>query len=271
MDSKPRIPATTTVGRVKRRLSNSSRRLRKRQPCPRNSANSDSSVSGKLAALRSLIPSGIGDAKPDQFRRRIATVCSSCLLGIGLERRKEYASMVLLVINHNSSHSLSISQFSLNMTKFPAYPRKTRLSYSDLDTTDSSSDESNPSERKSKRIIHELSLPLLKISSREIESECGADEFQNLIAVRSFISVHKRKSLSSSSITSIGGKYSVRTSSMIGISTSLEIEIGVEIGIAAVGSGVAVGGHQQDGECCRGVGGPSVKGGVGLSCVWGSV
>ncbi|KAG6407824.1 hypothetical protein SASPL_130823 [Salvia splendens] len=80
------------------------------------------------------------------------------------------------------------------MTKFPAYPRKIRLSYSDPDATDSSSDESNPSERKSKRIIHELPLPLLKISSREIESERGADEFQNLIAERSFVGVHKRKS-----------------------------------------------------------------------------
>ncbi|KAG6425509.1 hypothetical protein SASPL_115950 [Salvia splendens] len=71
MGSKPRIPASTAAGRLKRRLSNSSRRLRKRQLCPRNFANSDSSVSGKLAALRSLIPSGIGDAKPDQlFRAR---------------------------------------------------------------------------------------------------------------------------------------------------------------------------------------------------------
>ncbi|XP_047978389.1 ethylene-responsive transcription factor ERF118-like [Salvia hispanica] len=80
------------------------------------------------------------------------------------------------------------------MTKFSAHPRKIRLSYSDPDATDSSSDESDPSARKSKRIVHELLLPLLKISSREIESERGADEFQNLIAERSFVGVHKRKS-----------------------------------------------------------------------------
>ncbi|XP_047958965.1 uncharacterized protein LOC125204362 [Salvia hispanica] len=72
MGSKPRIPAATAAGRLKRRLSSSSRRLRKRQLCARNSADTDSSVSGKLAALRSLIPSGIGDAKPEQLFRETA-------------------------------------------------------------------------------------------------------------------------------------------------------------------------------------------------------
>ncbi|KAL1556631.1 ethylene-responsive transcription factor ERF118-like protein [Salvia divinorum] len=89
------------------------------------------------------------------------------------------------------------------MAKFSAYPRKIRLSYSDPDATDSSSDESDPSDRKSKRIIHVLTLPLLKISGRNIELECdkngsqterGADDFQDLIAERNFVGVHKRKS-----------------------------------------------------------------------------
>ncbi|XP_057771164.1 transcription factor UPBEAT1 [Salvia miltiorrhiza] len=80
MGSKPRIPAPTAVGRLKRRLSNSSRRLRKRQLCPRSSthiggaaaAAAASSVSGKLAALRNLIPSAIADTKPDQLFRETA-------------------------------------------------------------------------------------------------------------------------------------------------------------------------------------------------------
>ncbi|KAG6385357.1 hypothetical protein SASPL_154190 [Salvia splendens] len=79
MGSKPRIPTSTAAGRLKRRLSNSSWRLRKRQLCPRNSANSDSAVSGKLAALKSLIPSGFGDAKPDQLFRETADHISSFL------------------------------------------------------------------------------------------------------------------------------------------------------------------------------------------------
>lgn len=74
MGSKPRIPVSTAVRRLRRRLSNSSRRLRKRQVSRHiGGAASSSSVSGKLAALRNLIPSeNAADTKPDQLFRETA-------------------------------------------------------------------------------------------------------------------------------------------------------------------------------------------------------
>lgn len=76
MGSKPRIPVSTAVRRLRRRLSNSSRRLRKRQLSHHiggAAPSSSSSVSGKLAALRNLIPSeNAADTKPDQLFRETA-------------------------------------------------------------------------------------------------------------------------------------------------------------------------------------------------------
>ncbi|XP_057811873.1 ethylene-responsive transcription factor CRF3-like [Salvia miltiorrhiza] len=87
------------------------------------------------------------------------------------------------------------------MEEFSASPRKIRLSYSDPDATDSSSDESEPPEKKSKRITHEFVLP----QGRNLRLECdtkasgkerggGGDEFRNLITKRNFVGTHKRKS-----------------------------------------------------------------------------
>ncbi|KAH6791211.1 hypothetical protein C2S51_006217 [Perilla frutescens var. frutescens] len=75
MGSKPRISVPTAVRRLRRRLSNSSTRLRKRQlSCHRSSTGTGcaTSVSGKLAALRNLIPSENADAKPEQLFRETA-------------------------------------------------------------------------------------------------------------------------------------------------------------------------------------------------------
>lgn len=81
-------------------------------------------------------------------------------------------------------------------------PRKIRLSYSDPDATDSSSDESQPSEGKSKRIVHELVLPKGKIFVRggkpELDEKgsrkgCGGEGFGNRNSERNFVGVRRRK------------------------------------------------------------------------------
>lgn len=86
------------------------------------------------------------------------------------------------------------------MEELSGSPRKIRLSYSDPDATDSSSDESEPPARKSKRTIHELVLPV-RIHRGNTGLDCdmkrsrgGDDEFQNLTAKRKFVGARKRKS-----------------------------------------------------------------------------
>ncbi|KAH6802106.1 hypothetical protein C2S51_033552 [Perilla frutescens var. frutescens] len=86
------------------------------------------------------------------------------------------------------------------MEDISANRRRLRLSYSDPDATDSSSDESDPREIESKKKIHEFVLPIhhWKTKSEHVPNkspeECGGDRIRNLIAERSFVGVHKRKS-----------------------------------------------------------------------------
>lgn len=86
---------------------------------------------------------------------------------------------------------------------FSANSRKIRLSYSDPDATESSSDESDQTERKSKRIIHEFVVPQGKCFHRNTKSDsvsnkspekCGGDEFRNFFAKRKFVGTRRRKS-----------------------------------------------------------------------------
>lgn len=77
MGSKPRIPSVpAAVGRLRRRQPSSGRRLRKRQLRSADVGGGGdaaaSTVSGKLAALRDLIPSESADAKPEQLFRETA-------------------------------------------------------------------------------------------------------------------------------------------------------------------------------------------------------
>ncbi|KAH6822574.1 hypothetical protein C2S53_011609 [Perilla frutescens var. hirtella] len=93
------------------------------------------------------------------------------------------------------------------MEDISANRRRLRLSYSDPDATDSSSDESAPREIESKKKIHEFDLPIhhRKTKSEHVPNnsepvsnkspeECGGDRIRNLIAERSLVGVHKRKS-----------------------------------------------------------------------------
>lgn len=89
------------------------------------------------------------------------------------------------------------------MEDISADRRRIRLSYSDPDATDSSSDESDPRERDSKKKVHDFVLPLRKFQPRKTKSEplsdksreeCGGDRLRNQIAERNLVGVHKRKS-----------------------------------------------------------------------------
>lgn len=89
------------------------------------------------------------------------------------------------------------------LRNFLANSRKIRLSYSDPDATESSSDECDRSERKSKRTVYEFVVPLGKFYRRNTKSESvsknssekrGGDEFRNLTAKRNLVGTHRRKS-----------------------------------------------------------------------------
>lgn len=89
------------------------------------------------------------------------------------------------------------------LRNFLANSRKIRLSYSDPDATESSSDECDRSERKSKRTVYEFVVPLGKFYHRNTKSESvsknssekrGGDEFRNLTAKRNLVGTHRRKS-----------------------------------------------------------------------------
>lgn len=89
------------------------------------------------------------------------------------------------------------------LRNFLANSRKIRLSYSDPDATESSSDECDRSERKLKRTVYEFVVPLGKFYHRNTKSESvsknssekrGGDEFRNLTAKRNLVGTHRRKS-----------------------------------------------------------------------------
>lgn len=89
------------------------------------------------------------------------------------------------------------------MKEFSPNSRKIRLSYSDPDATDSSSDESPPPEGKSKRIVHELVLPkgiirrggkAPELDTKGSRKDCGGGgELGNLNPERNFVGVRRRK------------------------------------------------------------------------------
>ncbi|KAI3453025.1 hypothetical protein Pfo_009688 [Paulownia fortunei] len=82
--------------------------------------------------------------------------------------------------------------------------KKVRVSYSDPDATDSSSDESETTQKKSKRKVHEVVLQKVRILDKNIKfgsaSEqspekrlMGSKKFHKLTAKRNFVGVRRRK------------------------------------------------------------------------------